>query len=107
LCHSYLCSWNYYNGYFWWLINIAKIEIMAMKILSSEKPEEALKFLKMELVSRQLKNHHWKTKTGKLIPLKEMTEDHLKNTIAMLKRNLNGDLVCPIGRYPSDDIWWK
>ena len=41
-------------------------------------------FLEPRIISRVVKNS-WKTKSGKLIAIRKMTEPHLKNAYAMFK----------------------
>ena len=41
---------------------------------------------------------YWKTKGGKLIPIRDMTSTHLRNTIAMLRRQIDGSA--------HDDFCW-
>ena len=40
-----------------------------------------------ESYRKRLRNQFWKTKSGKLICIKDMETDHIVNTLAMLKRN--------------------
>lgn len=41
---------------------------------------------------------YWKTKSGKLIKISDMSDTHLKNTIAMLRRQIDGSA--------HDDFCW-
>lgn len=51
-------------------------------ILSVRSPHLALKRLRMEQALRSV----WKTADGSLIPIREMSDERLERTIAMLER---------------------
>lgn len=47
------------------------------------------------MVENQAKSGIWETKDGRKIPVEEMTDSHIRNTIAMLKRHNVCDLWMP------------
>ena len=64
-----------------------------------------LKDLELEYWLRKRNNGTliWKTKSGAYIPLKDMTNEHLVNTIRMLNRNEDlQELACEYEAYIND-----
>lgn len=57
-----------------------------------------LQDLENELWARtQRENLVWKTQQGNIIPIKEMSDRHLQNTINLLRRNMESDIWDHIG----------
>ena len=57
-----------------------------------------LQDLERELwVRTQRRSLVWKTKKGVIIPLREMSDRHLENTINLLRRNMESDVWEHIG----------
>ena len=54
------------------------------KVLTVNDPEDALRVLRAELERRTV--YLWQTKDGSELPVREMTDEHLERTIAMLAR---------------------
>ena len=60
-------------------------------------PYDTIKIMEQELLNRQYHynndtiDYYWKTTDGKIISIHDMTTDHLKNTIYMLKRRTGID----------------
>ena len=63
-----------------------------------------LRDLEMELWLRRRKNLTWVTRDGKQIAIGDLTEDHLKNIIAMIRRdNSVPDLIGDGPDWDSDN----
>ena len=63
-----------------------------------------LRDLEMELWLRRRKNLTWVTRDGKQIAIEDLTEDHLKNIIAMIRRdNSVSDLIGDGPDWDSDN----
>lgn len=54
------------------------------KVLTVDRPNEALKFLYRELERRT--DYYWTTSSGKEMKLQDMTLKHLKNTINYIEK---------------------
>jgi hypothetical protein len=54
-------------------------------LLTINQPDEALRVLRAELARRT--DYRWKMRNGEEIHIRDMTDEHLKRTIAMLERN--------------------
>lgn len=59
----------------------------------------SLSDLEIERWLRNRENFVWKTKNGDLIPITQMTDEHLDNTIRMIERNM--ELESHIGDGPD------
>ena len=57
--------------------------------LSVDNPDEALKYLLLEASRRGMevaKSCYWRMKSGRLIAVGEMSDEHLERTIALLRQ---------------------
>lgn len=66
--------------------------------------ELALKVMEKELFERY--NYKWKTASGEILNVKDMTDSHLRNTINKLKRYLYEREIV-LENYSGDFEWWK
>lgn len=48
-----------------------------------------------EDIWNEAQNGVWETKDGRLIPVEEMTTEHIHNTIAFIKRNWDNEIYQP------------
>ena len=48
-----------------------------------------------EDIWNEAQNGVWETKDGRLIPVEEMTTEHINNTIAFIKRNWDNEIYQP------------
>ena len=48
-----------------------------------------------EDIWNEAQNEVWETKDGRLIPVEEMTTEHIHNTIAFIKRNWDNEIYQP------------
>ena len=60
-----------------------------MKDVILDHDEFALVVLKEELERRNPKNYQWKTKSGNIVNVKDMTDSHLRNTVNLLENYLH------------------
>ena len=61
-------------------------------ILSIREPEQALQAMLMERF--RMTEFLWKTADGSAVNIRDMTDDHLNNTIGYLRRAVSNKEVC-------------
>ena len=59
---------------------------MKKELLTANDPEKALKVLSNEMERRT--KYYWKTKSGEVVPVEEMSSTHILNSIKKLEEML-------------------